>query len=246
MMSQVFHIAMAAALFIATAASSSAATIELITNGDFESGTFAGWTLGSNAAQNAWVINDGTVNRTGGQGSVMPISGEFDALTQMCCVGFETMFQTVTVPIGTFVATLSWDDRIWNAGSYFQDPEQEFRVELRTVTDGLITPVFSTNPGDPLIQPGPNSRSFDVTAALLPYQGQQLRVSFTTQQHFWHFNNSVDNVSLTATATVPEPASLTFFGTGLIGLLVVGRRREFLFMSAAASRRMRKSPLHKS
>lgn len=203
--------------------SAQAVPVELVTNGDFETGTFAGWTNTGLGLGFGYTINDGTQDPSGTATPIAPISGSFDAFTSQSGPGQNILSQIISLPNLFSSMTLSWDDRIQNFANTFSDPNQEFRVSLFTTGGALIGTLFSTNPGDALIQLGPNSRSFDVTALLLPFAGQNVELRFDQQDNLFFFNVTVDNVSLTY---VPEPAAIGLMGLGLLGLGAMRRRRR--------------------
>src|SRR5206468_8731609 len=122
--------------------------------------------------------------------------------------------RSFTVPAVVGRATLTWSDRIQNFFNQFVDPNQEFRVQILTSAGALIQTVFSTNPGDPLIQLGPNNRSFDITSLLLPRTGQTLQLRFQQQDDSFFFNVTLDNISLSVDAT-PPAADSDFYALNL-------------------------------
>src|SRR5262249_46747341 len=104
-------------------------------------------------------------------------------------------------------ATLSWSDRIQNFGSSFTST-QEFRVQVLDANNNVLQTVFNTRPGDPLIQIGPNNRSFDITPLLQPRAGQVLKLRFEQQDSQFFFNATVDNVVLSVNAGPSSPGGL--------------------------------------
>lgn len=104
--------------------------------------------------------------------------------------------QTINVPNDLFSARLTWKDRVRNFATLFLHPGQEWRVVIRDTSGALLHVVFSTKPGDPLQQVGPNSRSGDITAILQAYAGQTVVVSFETQAQFFFLTTAVDDVTL--------------------------------------------------
>jgi hypothetical protein len=210
---------------------------ELISNGGFETGNFSSWNR-TNSGSGDWFINNGSTNwPTSGVRS--PISGNFDAVTSQSGPGFHDLWQSFVLPNDITTATLSWDDRIFS-GAGFSDPNQEFRVLLKSATGTPLLTVFSTNPGDLNPQVGPNNRSFDLTAFATANAGGTFRLSFEEQDNLWFFNVFVDNVSFKTTfvepAVVPEPATLAVFGIGacFAGFGAARRRRSEKLQAAAA------------
>jgi len=173
------------------------AQVELITNGDFETGTFVGWTI-TDFGFGTWNINDGTFSPPGPGGTNPPISGSFDAVTAQSGAGTHILSDQFTVPSNIVAAQISWKDRIFNFAGIFSDPNQEARVQLLNSTGNTtsISQIFSTNPGDPLIQVGPNTRSFDITTLLQSLEGQSIRLNIEQADNLLFFNYYVDDVSI--------------------------------------------------
>jgi len=179
---------------------SAKATSNLIVNGGFETGDFSGWIVTDSTGGGAWVINNGSFAPISGRGPLPPLVGGFDAVSDQSGNGIRSLSQSLVVPSGVTSAALSWLDRIHNFHSDFVDPQQEFRVSLRDSGGSLIQEIFSTNPGDATTQPGPNPRSFDVTASLQAHAGETIRLVFEQEDNFNFFNATVDDVVLTVSS----------------------------------------------
>jgi len=178
------------------------ATTEHIVNGGFETGDFTGWTK-VNTGSGDFVINDGALDPDGPQTPTPPISGSFDAVSEQTGPGKHILSEVFTVPSGITSSTVSWKDRIFNYGSSFTDPTQEVRIEIRDSTGTtVLTTLFTTNPGDPLIQAGPNSRSFDITAFMQANAGVDIRFCVVEEDNQFFFNYFIDDISLTTETVV--------------------------------------------
>jgi hypothetical protein len=206
------------------AVSAQATPAQLVTNGDFETGTFLGWTNTGTGSGFGYTINNGAFDPTGNGAPSAPIAGGFDAVSSQTGPGINTLSQTVLLPFQFNSLTLGWLDRIENFANAFGDPNHEFRVSFEDMSGALIGVVFSTNPGDPLIQFGPNNRLFDVTGLLNPFAGQNVLLKFEQQDNLFFFNATLDNISLLA--EVPEPLTASLFGFGLLGFGALARRRR--------------------
>ncbi|MFD2724911.1 HYR domain-containing protein [Hyunsoonleella rubra] len=192
---------------------------EFIINGGFETGDFSGWTV-MNSGSGNYAMNDGTFDPAGPGGALPPLAGSFDIVSNQGGPGLHLVSQLIMVPTGITQANISWLDRIRNyAGTGFSDPNQEFRVMLLDAAMTPIQEIFSTNPGDPNTQLGPNSRNFDVTTLLQSLEGTQVYLSLEEQDDQGFFNVSLDNISfvinsgggaLTVTQTAGLPSGSTF------------------------------------
>ncbi len=179
--------------------STGSAVQNVITNGDFETGDFTGWSISTTGSAN-WQINDGSLDPPGPAAPLAPISGNFDAVSTQSGSSLAMLSDVFVVPDNVTSAVLSWSDRIQNFASQgFVDPGQEWRVLVFGVTGNPIQEVFSTNPGDPDLQLGPNHRSFDLTSLFQSLAGRSIQLSFEQQSQFYFMNASLDDVSLEIT-----------------------------------------------
>ena len=191
---------------------------EIVVNGGFESGNFTGWHQ-ENIDYGAFVINDGKLDPEGPDGPLPPFDGKYNAMLEQIGGGRHLLFQDVTIPAEAKSALFTWAHRIRNHGLQFSPGNQEFRVEIRDISNNLLELVYRTKPGDPPLNNWAQG-SLDVTR----YRGQTIRLAFFEEDHLGYFNVHVDNVSVvlgsTGTTTfdvyfgtnaVPGPAQ--FFGT---------------------------------
>lgn len=224
------------ALSLASAAGMvSAAPIELIENGGFETGTFDGWTVTPLLSGNgSWAIDNDDRTPDVGLPSVGPETGRFYAVSYLG--PGAVLEQLFTVPVGSTSVALSFDmfRNDWNiqapivnpAGlDHTAGPNQHARVDIMTAG----ADPFSTAVGDivdNLVAPGadadtdPNPYTpylFDLTGLVTPGTTYKIRFAVVNTEYFFHVG--VDNVSILAdVAQVPEPASLALLGVGLASL----------------------------
>lgn len=219
---------------------SQAGVINLISNGDFETGDFTSWTS-TDLAGGTGNFSVDTVGSTtpisGFATSGNPAGGNFYAVSDQTGPGTHAIEQSFVVPVNTTQLILTFDMFVNNqSGSTLIDPigldhrgppNQHGRVDILSAGSSA----FDTGVGvlqnlyigaDPIANnPNPYiSYSFDLTSLLIPGGTFDLRFAETDNQLF--FNLGVDNVKLLAT-TVPEPHTLLLFGAGL-GLLGFARR----------------------
>jgi hypothetical protein len=161
---------------------------EYITNGDFETGTFSGWSV-TNIGSGIWIINDGTIDPFGLTTPQVPILGIYDAMTNQPGSTLHILSQQITIPSNIISAEFNWMDRIFSHAPLV-DPPQEASVQIRDSTGTfVIAEIWSTNDGDPNIQPGPNLKSFDVTSLLQSLEGQT--VTITIQANVKNFISTI-------------------------------------------------------
>ena len=170
-------------------------TAEFIDNGDFETGNTDGWTL-TTTGSGAWTLNNGTFDPRGPALPLAPIEGTRDLVSDQNGGQLNRAMQRIDVPLDVREATLTFSDRVRSYAPVF-DPGQEYRVVIRDLNLNPLVEVFSTNPGDPALQEGPNLRSFNLTAALQALKGQSVFLSFEQQAQANFFTLTLDDVSLT-------------------------------------------------
>ena len=166
------------------------AALQMVFNGDFELGDFTGWTQ-QNSGPGQFEINDGTLDPPGPDGPLPPCEGAFNAISTQSGDSTAELIHEVGLLATYDIVTLSWIDRIRNHAGAFQNPDQQFRVQIRNVDDQVLREVFSTNPGDPLFSEC-TARSFDVSE----FAEQTIRIAFVVQSDLGLFNVHVDDVKL--------------------------------------------------
>lgn len=155
-----------------------AAATELISNGSFESGTFAGWVTDTTGTPFLpWQVSMGGQGGFYGLQATQPQAGQFDAWN--CFDGAGPMkfilYWDVKVPLclGT-AAVLRWKDRVqWNFA--LTGTARTYTVQVRDATGAPATIYsFSTGTARVIGDTGWQSHS----ANLLPYAGSMIRIWF--------------------------------------------------------------------
>ncbi|MBI2924771.1 MAG: DUF11 domain-containing protein [Verrucomicrobia bacterium] len=190
----------------------------LIINGDFEAGTLTGWRKESPTGKD-FILNKGAYDPPGSD-PVQPVfSGTVSVVATTGAPGAQALVQDLTIPPTATSAVLSWADRIRNYAPLFSHPNQEFRVEIRDPDGSVRAELFSTKPGDPLLQDW-TRRSADVSAFI----GQTIRVAFVEADDLGLFNVHLDEIRLEVSSlgttefdvylgTNPTPGPAELLGT---------------------------------
>ena len=214
-----------------------AVSVELITNGGFETGTLAGWTVDDLAGgSGSFFIESASTTPLSGNFTAGPSSGVFYAVSDQSGPGTHALTQTFLVPGGATSVVLSFAMFVNDSDSGpIVDPigldhtgaaNQHARVDLLLPgapafdTGAFVLANLYTGVDGPPVTPY-SPYVFDIT----PYVGGggvfALRFAEVDNQLF--LNQGVDDVSVIA-EVVPVPAALWLFGSAL-GLLGVTRRR---------------------
>jgi hypothetical protein len=223
-------------------------------NCGFESGDFDGWTALSESLEgegetltqsvggygggggDTWVVNDGTTLPIGSSDggpdfdnsfTVEPFEGDFSVFTEQTGPTLNTLYQDIELPSDLESATLSWAQIIRNHAQVYEDPNQEFRVEIRDTEDNVLEVLFSTDPGDPLL----SDEWEEMSADLSDYIGETIRIAFVEQDTLLWFNVHIDEACVTVEEEDEEPIRLRptpppHLGGALAPLIFGGTRQQ--------------------
>jgi hypothetical protein len=219
---------------LAAGAFSSVRADNLVVNGDFETGDFSDWSIPSGAAGNPyWMAVTNTSPNTGNYGAHI---GSYPDI--------GTMSQTITTTPGAqYTLTFSYGE--YNANDPLapteylnpansggnDDPSSPYYMinSLNVLWDGSSAfsdaDFFTTN------NPGPNNNDggtsagdyfYDTVTTTVTASGDSTTVEFDASD--FQQDVIVDDISVSEVA--PEPGTLALFGSALIGLVVLQRRRS--------------------
>jgi len=210
-------------------------TIQLITNGGFETGDLTGWTQTDQPNSGGFYYVSNSTTLPFGFPTVGPASGMFYAVSFEFDPSANALTQSFTVTPGASKVILSFDMFVNNYAEGVAVGPLDYTQGVQFATVDLLTGSanpLSTAPADVLenfyagIDSGSNPNpythySFDITS--LVSGGGTFQVRFGQGVTFNELNQGIDNVSIRETVGVPEPSSLALFGLG--GLALAGWRR---------------------
>jgi hypothetical protein len=194
-------------LVVCLAVSAAPAAAATVVNGNFETGTLAGWTVNNQGG--AWSADTGPTSPISNQVIAAPPQGLWAAVADQNGPSSMVLYQDVVLAPGQ-QHTLSFQTYYYNRHSQFVTPNsletsvqnQQYRVDVMKPTapirsvaasDVLATP-FRTVTGDPLTR-GP----FTVTADLSAFAGQTVRLRFVVVDTLFFFQAGVDDVKVNST-----------------------------------------------
>ncbi|REK19467.1 MAG: hypothetical protein DWQ37_01325 [Planctomycetota bacterium] len=215
--------------------------IELILNGGFETGNFAGWTVTDQlGGSGSWFVDDDGVTPLSGMTSVGPASGQYFAISDQSGPGAHVLEQLFFVPGPAQSVILSFDMFVNDfdngpivnpAGlDYTASPNQHARVDILMPAAspfdtgaGVLANYYLGVDPQPL-NPNPYTPySFDITA--LVGAGGPFKLRFAEVDTAFFLNQGVDNVSIQF-RPIPEPSAVVLAAIGLAALVLQGGRRN--------------------
>jgi len=191
----------------ALAATSPVAAANLITNGNFETGTLSGWTLADSGSGSWFVIGNGAGTAISGFPTpTLAAGGSFVAMTDQSNPGSHNLSQTLTLGAGAFVLSFAARGVDQSGSGGAADQQYIVTVDGTTVAGAILNSAWS-------------DFSFNLNLAAGSHT-----IAFQENDRRGYYTGGLDNVSLTA--AVPEAATwaMMVVGFGLVG--VAARRRS--------------------
>ena len=216
--------------------------MELVENGDFETGDFTGWTVVQEPLSDGnWFVYSGNLSPLTNSTILPPPDGMFAATTDQLDPSSQVLFQNIDIPTqGTIVCSVVvyYENR---AGVFFSPPtlsfmvqeNQQARIDIMDpaapdfdIGAGVLENLFQTNPGDPFSL-GYTTIDFDLT----DFAGTTVRFRVAEVDNQDNFQFSIDDVTCEAIFQADVP-TLSEWGLiamasilGIVGFMVMRRRK---------------------
>jgi len=194
------------------------AAAAIVTNGGFETGSLAGWTVVDQAGSDgSWLAYHGTSAPDSGSVLPPPPEGTFAAITDQLGHGSHVLYQDLAIESDAPVLSLTvfyvnQADRFVDGPGldYTQGDNQRFRVDvLRAGADpfsvaaaDIVTTIFSTNASSPL-ELTPTVMQVDLRGEI----GKTVRLRLAEVDTLQFLNAGVDGVVLSASGSSVGPTT---------------------------------------
>ncbi|GJM15650.1 MAG: hypothetical protein DHS20C13_09770 [Thermodesulfobacteriota bacterium] len=219
------------------------AQVELIENGDFETGDFTGWiVVNEPGGSGDWFVYTGTTSPASASIVLAPPVGDFAAIADSGGPGSHLLYQDIDVPAGATLVTCSAIVYYSNSSadfiigpdlSFAGPPNQQARIDLMDpnapdfdIGAGVLENLFQTMPGDPDVL-GYTILNFDLT----DFAGTTVRFRAAEVDNQFFFQFMVDDVTCEAIQPANVP-TLSEWGLiamasilGIVGFIVMRRRQ---------------------
>jgi len=211
------------------------ADVQLITNGDFETGSLGPWVATSSAGSGGhFYENSGGATPLNGFPTVGASGGTWYAVSDSFGPGINALSQSFTVPLGATTEILSYDLFVNDWGPFMGGSAgSEVVALIAGASSPLVGPALAVFPivGPTVVSGGaPNGYHhyiFDITGDVVA--GLTYQIDFVESDSSAPINMGVDNVSIlarTSTPPVPEPSSFALLigAVALVGISLRYRR----------------------
>ena len=217
--------AFAVALLIATLGTSSAsAATQLVTNGDFETGSLSGWQTSYETFEGEWFAYDREEEEAGNEAAFPPPAGRYAAADRFEYPDSAVLFQQISLPAGTtdqLSMILGYDstqpmsvrspdtleaNSIGNGNQQVRVDVLKAGAPIRSLASGdILATVFATSNGSPE-EFGPTTLTADLSA----FAGQSVVLRIANAVEEGLMSVTVDNVSIESNPIPPPPPSNVF------------------------------------
>lgn len=200
------------------ASAAQAVTVDLITNGDFETGDLSGWSTSANSGGETFEIDRGNRGHPA-------LGGAYDVSFDPRYAGTASLTQYFDVPDQVLAATFSFTAQIGN--TFFSTNSPLFQLSVFDSLNNVIYAAYS-NSFNTVATPV----SLDLSSLLQSNQGATLglQFSFEPASGFVGFSSDVtlDDIAMLVEtpATVPLPASVWMMLAGLGLFVALGWSRK--------------------
>lgn len=219
-----FRLFVFATVIVILGFSAKARSAELIVNGGFETGTFAGWTVVT--AGSAWYPWQNTAagggNADFGITASAPLFGTRSAWTGFCCTPApEYIEQTITIPAAS-TARIVWYDKIqsnlWQFCTSANCGTNTWRVQVLNTSNTVLQTFSTVTSAWSSTNTNLNTGWRGHSDSLTPYAGQTIKIRFSATYVSSIGGNvngpgraEVDGVSVTS-PIIPSSANVTVSG----------------------------------
>jgi hypothetical protein len=212
---------------------------ELIVNGGFELGSFAGWGT-ADTGSGSWFVTPASISPISSFPTVGPFEGEFYAITDQTGPGEHSLFQSFTIPADATTAKLSFEYFLNNQSGteipadFGTHPIQFATIDLLDAADGpwsvgIFNLLTSGMPDPGLPDPWHMWGEWDLIGDFGLTPGETYQIRFAEADDQFYFQMGVDDVSIISDGggVIPEVQTYaTMFGAGLIALQAMRRRMK--------------------